>query len=346
MSLATFVSKPLAGASLLLLAGVASATTLQQLPRGARPGECFSRSFTPAVYRTDHVALPQPPVERWRDIPAVYNTVTRQELVSPARVDHENIPAVMGTRVHWIEHPGPDRVVEAPPVYRWVERQVMVSRAHLEWRPGVAQGGYDSGYGAAVSVRPTGEVMCRVLVPARYEIRRIRVLVSPGRTCVVRGPSTHERVTESYVIRPARTVDHPVAAVYRTVTDRVMVRGPRKERIVTQPPPRYVDRRVLVTPAHTGWSRIACAPPALAPVRYTPPPRPSCCARPQPANDGQSYGAPASGGQGMGGQGMGGQGYGGSYRGQGYRPDYAPQRPADLDGAPQPAPAYHAPQAR
>ncbi len=310
MSVSAFVSRALAAASLVALAGAATATTLQELPRGARPGECFSRSAAPAVYRTDHIAVPQPPLVGWRDIPAVYNTVTRQVLVAPARVDHETVPAVMGVRVHWIEHPGPDRVVEAPPVYRWIERRVLVSPARLVWRPGVARGGYDTGYGAGISVRPTGEVMCRVLLPARYEIRRVRVLVTPGRSCVVRGPSTRERVEERYVIRPPRTIDHTVAAVYRTVVDRVMVRGPRKERIVTPQPPRYIDRRVLVTPARTGWSRIACAPPTVRPASYG--------ARPQPQ---QSYG------------------------GQGYRPDYAPARPAELDGAPQPPPIYHAPPA-
>lgn len=246
-----------------MLASGASAVTLKDLPRGAHPGECFSHRSTPAVYRTDHIPIPQPPVEGWRDIPAIYNTVTRQELVTPARVDHETIPAVMGVRIHWVEHHGPDQVVSSPPVYRWIERQVMISPAHLEWRRGEASGGYGgggaAGYGGQISVRPTGDVMCRVRVPARYEIRRVRVLVASGRTCVVKGPTRRERVVEHIVVRPEHVVDHPVAAVYRTVTDRVMVRGPRKERITTAQPPRYEDRRVLVTPAHTDWIRIHCA---------------------------------------------------------------------------------------
>ena len=314
MSVSAFVSPfgfgALATASLVALAGAASATTLQDLPRGAHPGECFSRSSAPAVYRTDHIPMPQPPMVSWRDIPAVYKTVSRQVLLSPARVDHETIPAVMGTRVHWIEHPGPDRVVEAPPVYRWIEKRELVSPAHLVWKPGVAANGYDTGYGAAVSVRPTGEVMCRVLIPARYEIRRVRILVAPGRTCVVKGPSSHERVAETYVVRPARTIDHPVAAVYRTISDWVLVSPARKERITTPQPPRYTDRRVLVTPARTGWARIACAPPTARPASY------GGRVQPQP-----------------------------SYGGQSYHPDYAQPRPGQLDGAPQPAPVYHAPPA-
>jgi len=311
VSISVVVLRGLAAPSLILLAGAASATSLKDLPKGAHPGDCFSRRSTPAVYRTDHIAIPQPPVESWRDIPAIYKTVSRQVLVTPARVDHETLPAVMGRRVHFIDHQGPDRIVEAPPVYRWIEKRVLVAPARLVWKPGVAANGYDTGYGAPVSVRPTGEVMCRVLAPARYEVRRVRVLIAPGRTCVVKGPTTRQRVVESYVIRPARTVDHPVAAVYRTVTERVLVRAARKERVVTPQPPRYLDKRVLVSPARTGWTRIACAPPPrVRPMGYGSGPE----AQPR-------------------------------YNGQNFRPDYAPPRPGALEGAPQPAPHYHAPPA-
>jgi hypothetical protein len=296
----------LAAASLIALAGAASGATLQDLPKGAHPGECFSRTSAPAVYRTDHIPMPQPPVERWRDIPAVFNSVSRQVLVTPARVDHDSIPALMGVRVHWVEHQGPDRVVEAPPVYRWIDKRVLVSPAHLVWKSSVAEGGYDPGDGAAVSVRPTGEVMCRVLIPARYEIRQVRVMVAPGRSCVVKGPSSRERVVERYVIRRARTVDHPVAAVYRTVTDRVLVSPARRERITIPQPPRYTDKRVLVTPARTGWARAACAPPTVRPAHYR--------RQPQPSHGCQT-----------------------SYA------DEASMRPNQLDGAPQPAPTCGAP---
>lgn len=295
VSVSAFVSRALATASLVALAGAGSATTLQDLPKGARPGDCFSHNSAAAVYRTDRVPVPQPPLESWRDIPAAYKSVSRQVLVAPARVDHETVPAVMGARIHWIEHPGPDRIVETPPVYRWIEKRVLVSPARLVWRPGVAESGYGGGDGAAVSVRPTGEVMCRVLIPARYEVRRVRVLVAAGRTCVVKGPSSRERVVETYVVRPARTVDHPVAAVYRTVTDRVLVSPARRERITTPQPPRYIDRRVLVTPARTRWTHMACVAPSVRPMGYG-------------AEDVRS-------------------------------------RAAQLDGAPQSAPIYHAPPA-
>lgn len=251
---------------MLALAGAAGAVTLQDLPRGAHAGECYARDNRPAVWREFHIPVPQPPLERWRDIPAVYKTVKRQDLVSAAHVDHQAVPAVMGTRVHWILHPGADRLVEAPAVYRWEERRVLVSPAHLEWRQseggqGYARGDAAQSDGPSIHVRPTGEVMCRVRVPARYEIRRVRVLVTPARTCVVKGPSIRERVVERYVVTPAHVVDHPVAAVYKTVTDRVMVSPARRERTLTPQPPQYLDKRVLVTPAHTGWRRIGCAPP-------------------------------------------------------------------------------------
>ena len=264
-----------AGASIGFFA-VGGAATVADLPKGAHAGECFSHVTTPAVYRTDRISVASAPLITFRDIPAVYHTATRQILVSPGRIDHETLPEVAGTRVRYIDRPGPDRVVEAPAVYRWEMRRVVVRAAHLEWRQGHAAHGYseDQGYGGAVQVRPTGEVMCRVLVPAKYEMRRVRVLVTPARDCIVKGPAIHERTRETYIVRPARVIDHPVAPVYRTVSERVLVSPARRERIVTPQAPHYVEHRVEVRAASTGWTRIACKPP-VAPVHHVrPAPRP------------------------------------------------------------------------
>lgn len=281
MSATAFTFRIMAATSLLALASTASATALQELPKGARPGECYSRTTSAPTYRTDRIPVPQPPLISWREIPAVYKDVDRQVLVTPGRIDHETIPAVTGKRTHWIEHPGAYRTIDTPPVYRWIEKRVLISPAHLVWKPGTAPRGYGGGYGEGVSVRPTGEIMCRVLVPARYEIRRVRVLVTPAKTCVVKGPSSRERVTETVIVTPAHTVEHPVAPVYRTVSERVLVTPARKERIETPQPPRYVDKKVETAPGRTGWIRIACkAPtgpkyhPQPAPTYAAPAPRP------------------------------------------------------------------------
>lgn len=325
------VGSILAGGVAALLASSALATSLQELPHGARAGECYGRTATPPVYRTVRDAVPQPPRISWRDVPAVYRTVSRQVLVTPGRVDYETIPAVMGTREHWVEHPGPDRVVETPPVYRWVEQRVMVSPAHLVWKRGTSAAGFGEGDGDGVSVQPTGEVMCRVLIPARYAMRRVRVLVTPGRTCVEKGPATRERVVERYEVQPARVVPHPVAPVYRNVSERVLVTPARRDRVEIPQPPRDVERKVLVTPARSGWSRIACKPPSVAPVRYVrpaPPPVPLAphrghqCHVHTVCKDVPASPPPAGG----------------------YQPDYAQPKPgAELYGAPLTPPRYHAP---
>ena len=257
-----------AGASVGFFA-IGGAATVGDLPKGAHAGECFSHITTPAVYRTDRIPVASPPLITFRDIPAVYRTASRQVLVAPGRVDHETIPEVTGTRIRYVDRPGPDRVVEAPAVYRWEVRKVLVRAAHLEWRQGRTAHGYseDQGYGGAIRVQPTGEVMCRVLVPARYEVRRVRVLVTPARDCIVRGPAIHERTSETYVVRPARVIDHPVAPVYRTVSERVLVSPARRERVVTPQAPHYIEKRVEARPASTGWSRIDCKVP-VAPVHH------------------------------------------------------------------------------
>ena len=274
--LAKWIAVAAAGGASAGFFAVGGAATVADLPRGAHAGECFSHTRTPAVYRTDRTPVASAPLVTYRTIPAVYHAVTRQVLVSPGRVDHETLPEVTGTRVRYIDRPGPDRVVEVPAVYRWVARRVRLSPARLEWRQGHAAHGYseDQAYGGGVQVRPTGEVMCRVLVPARYEIRRVRVLVTPARDCIVKGPAIHERTRETYVVRPARVVDHPVAPVYRTVSERVLVSPARRERIETPQAPHYVEHRVQVRAASTGWTRIACKPPVMPVHHLRPAPRP------------------------------------------------------------------------
>ncbi len=275
----------LASAGVIAIASPAAAVTAQDLPKGAHAGECFSRIAIPPVYRTERSAVAGPPVVSYRDIPAAFRTLTKQLLVTPARVDRQTIPAVTSSRTRYVDHPGADRVVETAAVYRWEVRRVLVRAAHLEWRQGHAAQGYGEGAGEGVRVQPTGEVLCRVLVPARYETRRVRVLVTPARTCLVKGPVAHERVVEQFVVSPARVVEHPVAPVYRAQSERVLVTPARRERIETPGAPRYVEKKVLVRPGSSGWTRIACKAPA-PPRRVHPLPPPP---HPIPVHGGQCH---------------------------------------------------------
>ena len=136
--------------------------------------------------------------------------------------------------------------------------------------------------------RPTGEVLCRVLVPARYAWSRRQTLVTPARRYTVNGPVRHVRTEERVLLRPARVVDRAIPAVYRTEDAVRTVKPAGRRRLVTPGAVKRVTRRVLVRRARLSWAPIVCVPhprvsappPAHGPVR---PPMPKTAPAPAPA---------------------------------------------------------------
>jgi hypothetical protein len=270
-------------------AAVAAPAWAQPLPAAGHPG-CYAKIAYPPVYRTVTTRAPGALVVSYRDIPAVIEHYKRQVLVAPARIERETIAPVYRTAWRWIETPGPVRHIASPPVYRTLTERRLISPAHLAWRPGGAAHGFAPGegydQGGGLQVRATGEVLCRVLVPARYAWTRRRVMISPGREITVQGPPRHVRVQDRVLVQPGRTVRHVIAAVYRTVDCTRIVRPAGRQRMVSPGPARLVSRHVMAAPQHYGWAPIVCAA-RPGPRRPAPPP-------PIRSYSGQSYGAALS----------------------------------------------------
>ena len=168
------------------------------------------------------------------------------------RVDHETIPAVtayarcvtltvQALTASWKRQPS----IAGKRAGCWCAR--------LIWNGARAM--RRDGYGADRRLRrrraafsPTGEVMCRVLVPAKIRnppcagARHARPRLYRQRA----RPSTSGR-RESYVVRPAHMVDHPVAPVYRT-RERASAGKPRPARAHRDASTTalYVEKRVEV----------------------------------------------------------------------------------------------------
>jgi hypothetical protein len=323
-----FKASALVAAASAALGASASARTS---PGTGHPG-CYARIAYPPAYRTVTGRVTGPPVVRYRDVPPVVEHYQRRILVRPARTERETIAPVYRTVWRWIEVPGPARRLVSPPVYRTVTQRRLISPAHLVWRPGGTAHGFapgelqargEYGSGGGLPVRPTGEVLCRVLAPARYAWTRRRVMVSPARETTIQAPPHHMRVRDRVLVQPGRTVQHLIPAVYRTVDCTRIVRPAGRQRIVRPGPARLVSRRIPMGPAHEGWAPIVCAPrPGSRPV--------------------QSYG----GGQSYGGQPYGGESYGApSYGGPAYGAPSAPVQTYGGGGSNQvmaPVPSYPA----
>ena len=243
-------------------AGMLAPALAQPVPEHSRPGQCFAKMEYPATYRTVTDRVVGAPVISYRDVPAVIQHSTQHVLATPARTDRETIPAQYRTIWRWVEQPGPTRQVMTPPVYRTVTERRLISPAHLAWRAGGVAHGFSGGGGSygAMHVRPTGEVLCRVLVPARYGWARHTVMVSPGHETTVQGPPRHVRVQNRELVQPEHVVLHNIPATYRDVDSTRVVRPASRERVVSPGAVHLVTHRVIASPAHFGWTQIVCIP--------------------------------------------------------------------------------------
>lgn len=252
-----------------LAAGAAAAPALasgfhpgSHPPAGAQPGQCFGKVTAPGrTERWSERVLVRPAHDEVRRTAPVTRWIEKRELVRAAWTETHRIPALYRTDVSYVTEPGRMRTVRTPPRYRTVTERVLVSPARVVWQRGRAAGGFGEGDGYT-RLTPTGEVWCRVRVPARYITRVHRVLVEPGCACQVQGPPVHRRVAQRVLVRPesVSTREHP--AVYRTVRHCEQVSAGRS--YVAHVPAVY--RTVHRTRSHTqaGWAQVVC-PDGLAP---------------------------------------------------------------------------------
>lgn len=275
--LITKTASPSGGAKILaasastaafLVLGLAPLAEATPLPHG-RAGECFEQVRVKPPLKTVEERVHRPPLITYKTTPAVYTEVSKQVLVRPAVTTYETRPAVYKTVTVWKSRPGPVRTIVVPAVYETVYDKTLIEPEHLEWRRGRAAGGFSSeGAPGAQEVTPTGEVLCRILVPARYASVRRRVLVQPERRRDVQGPPRRILCYERVLVTPAERIPHTAPAVYKTVMVRKLVTPAVRTRVVTPQPDRVVQRRVPEGRGRLEWRQIHCRTPA--PVRRPP----------------------------------------------------------------------------
>lgn len=227
-------------------------------PPSARPGECYGRVVTPPVYGRSHKQVLER--EAWtetrRGAPVV-ERVTRKVLVRAARTERTRVSALYKTVVRWKTLPGARRTVTEPARYRVVTEKVMVEPARSEWRLTSAPLAYGESRGQTM-LQPTGEVYCRVIIPARYEHIQRRIKIAAARTYIVEGPARKVKTVERVLVKPAGFVTRTIPAVYRTEVVKKVVK-PGSAKVIRHPPVyRNLDHPALIKPAGSGWALVVC----------------------------------------------------------------------------------------
>ena len=165
----------------------------------AKPGQCFAKSKVPATYKTvsKRVLIQKASSKRVLVRAPQYQWVNKKVLVRKASY----------------------RTRTQPAQYRTVNQRVMVKPAYNTWK---------KGHGAITRIdNATGEIMCRVKVPAVYKNVQKRVLVRPAKTIRTLVPAVYKNTRSMKATAPAlyKTVKRP--ARYKTQSYRVKVGGAR-----------------------------------------------------------------------------------------------------------------------
>ena len=243
-----------------LAAPIASQAGGPDLPAYAKPGQCYGRVTTPALYSTTSVQeLVRQGGRTTRVLhPAVVQKSKTLVLVRPARTVNVRGPGVYRTvtTVRWAQ--GRRYWKVEPAVYSSVDEKVLVEAAHAEWRPSTQPLAYGETRPGQTLLHATGEVYCRVLVPARYEHRSHQVEVRPESRTEIVEPSRKVVVRTRVLVHPGAVVQRTLPAVYREVWSRKVIRPAVTEVVGGQAVYRSVEKKVVTREEGQGWAQVFC----------------------------------------------------------------------------------------
>lgn len=247
--------------AILALYGTAYAQSAD-MPPDADPGECFARVLIPETTEivTEQV-VDRPESTEIRVIPATFETVTEQVLVKEESVQYRTIPAVYETVTEQVLiEPESTETIVIPAEYETYTEQVLIRPAYSTWKPGAGlfgRGAAGTGTTADGQVT-TGELLCRVEVPAQYDsVTRTRI-VSEERVETRVIPARYETVTREVVVQPAQVIEEIVPAVYETVQVRRMVTAAAEDTLVIPATYRTIEKRVVTGGGGLEWREVLC----------------------------------------------------------------------------------------
>ncbi len=157
-------------------------------------GTCFNEYFTPAQYKTEtQTIMTREASEKIVVIPAQHETVEERVVVKEAYT----------------------RSVDIPATYRSESESVLVEPARSVWK---------KGRGPIEKIdNLSGEIMCLVEIPARYETLTKTVLDKPATTKTVDVPAVYKTMKIKRLVKPPSENRVAVAAVFDTVETKVKV---------------------------------------------------------------------------------------------------------------------------
>ncbi len=159
-----------------------------------QPGMCFREYYTAPEYKNEtRRVLVKEGSEKIVITPAQYETVEQRVVVKDAS----------------------SRVVDVPAIFRTETESVLVEPARSVWK---------KGRGLIERVNnATGEIMCLVEVPARYETVTKTVLDKAATTKTIEIPAVYKNIKVKRLVKPAAETRQVIEPEYDDITTRVKV---------------------------------------------------------------------------------------------------------------------------
>ena len=236
-----------------------------EYPPNADPGSCFARVLVPETTEivTEQV-LDKPEVTEIQIFPAEYETITQEILVKAEAYDYQVIPAVYDTVTeNVLTSPERTETVVIPAEYETYTEDVLIRPAYTTWKPGAGLFGRQSDAAVEVasvsaSALATGELLCRVVVPAQYEKVTRQRIVKPETTETRVLPAEYKTITKQILITPAAVEKVMVPAVYETVEVQTLLTPAREEVVVVPAAYRTIEKRIVSGGGNVEWREVLC----------------------------------------------------------------------------------------
>jgi len=240
-------------------AAVGSASGVDGLfPPNAEPGHCYARVLIPAKWgQTTETVMTREASERVEVIPARYETVQERVMTRDASTRLETIPARYETvEERVMVRAASTRFEEIPATYTTTSEQILVSPARTEWKRGPASSFAQNVVQSRTT--DTGEVMCLVEIPAKYETVTRKVVDRPASTREIVIPAEYKTIKKTVLVEPAKTREIVVPAEYSTITVEKLVTPAQERRIAIPAEHGEVTKRTLVSADKMEWREVLC----------------------------------------------------------------------------------------
>ncbi len=190
-------------------------------------GECYAKFVKPATYEdVTKKILVKEATQKTERIPAQYETVNEQALVTPEHIVKLPVAAVYETVEEKVMiKPERKKLKKIPAEYETVTEQILIKEAATRYVP----------------------------VPAVYETVAEKILIEPESKKLAITPETYQDVTEQIITKEAGDKMIPISPEFEDVTEQYIITPASTKTLQLEPQYKSVSEVIEVQPASTKW---------------------------------------------------------------------------------------------